>query len=231
MRHLMKSIAPALALLGLWVAPGHDAHADLIYDSGAPGFSGGSAISAGVTTAGFFSLGAATALTEVKFVSFDQTVVSSSLDWSVYKDAGGTPGQVVASGTATPTRTFLQVGTRSFDYYQNDFTLTGPTLTTGSYFLGLNDAVDSSQINGQFPRNWAENTPISPNFLAQRVGTGPWKAFPSTGVSFQLFGAPGTLTTPEPSSLVYTGTAVATALAGFWFRRRKGENPRGQARI
>jgi hypothetical protein len=221
MRIFRKNIAPTLALLGLWLASGRDARAGLIYESGAPGFIGGAAISAGVTTAGFFSLGADTTLTEVKFASLDQSVVSPTLDWILYDDAGGTPGQVIASGTATPTKSLLRSGFGSFDYYQNDFFLPGPTLAAGSYFLGLKDAVDSSQVNGQFPRNWAENPPVSPNFLVQQIDSGPWRAFPGAGVSFQLFGSPGTLATPEPSSLVYVGTAVATSLGGYGLRRRK----------
>ena len=220
MRGFMKRIAPVLALLRLLVASGNEAGADLIYNSGAPSFAGGAAISGGEISAGFFSLGADTTLTEVKFVSLDQPVVSPTLGWFVYDDTGGTPGQVVASGTATSTKAFLQLGFGPFDYDRNDFAVPGLTLAAGSYFLGLNDAADSSKVNGQFPRNWALNTPVSPNLVAQRTGTGPWQAFPSSGVSFQLFGSPATLTTPEPSTLVYSGTAVAMALGGYWLRRR-----------
>jgi hypothetical protein len=80
----------------------------------------------------------------------------------------------------------------------------------GSYFLGPNDPADVSKNNRQFARNWAENTPISPNVVAEQVGTGPWQALPDSGVSFQLCGSPATLATPEPSSIVPVGTTVAT---------------------
>jgi hypothetical protein len=220
MRITSRSIAPALALLGLWIGAGRAARAGVIYDSGPPGFTGGAAISAGDTTAGFFSLGAAATLTEVSFVSLDQPVVSPTLDWTVYEDAGGTPGAVVASGTATPTKTLLQAGFGAFDYYQNDFSVAGPTLGAGSYFLGLADSADSSLVNGQFPRNWAENTPTGPNFLAQRVGAGPWQASPDSGVSFQLLGSPAAVAVPEPATLAGASIGLALALGCTWRRRR-----------
>ena len=101
-----------------------------------PAFIGGAAISAGDTTAGSFCLGVATARTKVKFVDLDQPFVSSSLEWSVYEDAGGTPGQVLASGAAIPTKALLEVRFGSFSYYHNVFSLPGSPLAAGFYVPG-----------------------------------------------------------------------------------------------
>jgi hypothetical protein len=130
-----------------------------------------------------------------------------SVDWSITSQENG--GTVYGDGTANVTQQFIS--TNAFGYWEYEVTATGLNvgLTTGTYWLNLQNAVVS---NGD-PVYWDENSgagcnsPGCPSQASESaVGTIPSESFDIAGT-----GASGT--TPEPSSIVLFASVIL-GLAG-----------------
>ena len=119
----------------------------IIYDNGGPNQQDGNEMTEWIQ-AEDFNLSADSTLMIVNFWDIEApggAAYQGEIDWTLYADAGGTPGAAFASGTAAGvdvTRTFIQCCVLGlFDEYSNTFNISpGVALTAGTtYWLGLHN--------------------------------------------------------------------------------------------
>ena len=131
---------------------------DIIYDNGGPDQQNGNEMTAWLQ-AEDFNLSADATLTTVNFWDIEApggTAYQGEIDWSIYNDAGGSPGAEIASGAAVGaavTRTFTQCCVLGFyDEYSVSFPVSpGVALTAGTtYWLGLHNGPLSFQTRSEF---------------------------------------------------------------------------------
>jgi hypothetical protein len=124
-----------------------------------------------------------------------------TVDWSITSQENG--GTMYGGGTASVTQQFISVN--AYGYWEYEVSATGLNvgLSTGTYWLNLQNAV-TSQGN---PVYWDENSGMGchsqgcPSQASESaVGTIPSESFDITGTSGG--------TTPEPSSIILFGSGI-----------------------
>lgn len=208
-----------------------------LYDNTGPtsdGYNGAFAINGGLEVADSFTLASNSTLTGVNFIAWltDAEVIAAdfgtgnamtSVDWLITTSAFG--GTREGSGTASVTESYLKTvqngSNRSFDLYEVSFSLSDLSLTAGTYYLQLQNAVtvegntaywDTS--NGLSDAVGAGGDPPSDlNGVAGSVGT--------NSETFQIIGNADTSATPEPSSFLLLGSGLL-GLAGLVKRKLPG---------
>lgn len=190
------------------------AYATLLYDNGSPNGSNGSEMTMWIQ-AEDFALASPATITDVRFWTIEQPSqpgYNGSIVWTLYSDAGGSPGGILDRGTALAT----QVSTGSifgFEGFQNDFSLGPLALDAGTYWLGLHNGPLTHDSRDYF--YWQNSDPFSGNGHEDRTpfDSGGW-SINGEEHAFELFGT--TTTIPEPS----TGLLVIAGVLGLAGRRR-----------
>ena len=184
-------------------------------------------INQGLEVADSFTLASNSTLTGVNFIAWLPGVIAGdpgtgdamkSVDWLITGTAFG--GNLYGSGTASVTDSYLKtIQNGSYDLDQESFSLPDLSLTAGTYYLQLQNAVT---VDGQ-TAYWDDS-----NGLSDAVGAGGG-ASPSdlNGVAasvgtnsetFQIIGNADTSVTPEPSIFLLFGSGLL-GLAGLVKRK------------
>lgn len=215
---LVSAVAAALALQ-FSAAAG----AAVLYSNGgveaSPG--GGSGMNE-YNQAADFTLGGASNLTGITFFNLESAAAdyAGSIFWRIVGNLGGAPddGNVIGSGTASPTRTGLGAGPLGLNVVQNDFAISVLGLAAGTYWLELHNGPLGSTGFTDF--YWAMSNSSGGNDRDyDLIGGGPWLSN-SSEHAFNVLGE--RVTTPPPVPV--PGTIVLT-LAGMGLlaaRRRRG---------
>ncbi len=159
-----------------------------------------------------FTFSSATTIDAVRFFAGSfvgtPTAFSGTMDWFISDDNAGTPGAILASGSASPSVVFFSTDGQ-FYTNQYDFSIPNLTLGAGTYRLGVRDPGSS----GQFYWDDTQGVVGNPAYDSQSPQV------LTTDVAFELLGAPVSAT-PEPGSLVLLGTGLFT-LGVVVVRRRR----------
>jgi len=190
------------------------APAATLYDAGTYNGSGGNNTVEGYIGDDFILL-AMSDLTGIRFWTLEGTAgYLGSINWEIRSNSSNSPGAIIASGNANPTRT--NVGTAlSLTVYQNDLSLSVNGLAAGTYWFAIHDGLDSNvDPNPEFYWAWADlnatNTPTNRGreFL---IGGSTWDTV-SQEHAFLVQGDQ-TAATPEPAAGFLLGAGLlATAL-------------------
>jgi hypothetical protein len=152
-------------------------------------------------------------LTSIRFwADFGDWVnYTGTIHWGIYADNGGSPGDLIAGGLATPTRTYVSTVTDSFEVsynrYQLNFSLDAPLrLVAGTYWLALHHGPYDNEETGVYwiipaTQKRGENIYFrydqSP-FEGQWIQSGELLDVP---LAFALYGSPARV--PIPHSLLF----------------------------
>lgn len=133
-RKVIRALGGACLALGLAQA----AQAAIVFNNGAPNQNYGVNMS-GNLVAENFSLSGTTDITNLRFWSIQSAIgdYSGSLSWTIYSNAGASPGAVLQSGIASPAAAATGLST-FFGYAEYMFDIsTLFQLAAGNYWLGL----------------------------------------------------------------------------------------------
>jgi hypothetical protein len=205
-----------------------------LYDNTGPtsnGYNGSFAINGGLEVADSFTLASNSTLTGVNFIAWlpDAEVIAAdfgtgnamtSVDWLITTSAFG--GTTEGLGTASVTESYLKTvqngSFSSFDLYEVSFSLSDLSLTAGTYYLQLQNAVT---VDGQ-TAYWDTSNGLSDAFGAGGGDppsdlNGVAGSNGTNSETFQILGESES-TVPEPSSLLLLGSGLL-GLAGLVKRK------------
>lgn len=213
----MQTIAAAAALYLAMGTPG--VAATVIYDNGGPNRSGGTEMS-NTILAQDFMLAAPQALTSAVFhaVGLDNAISTAALRYSIFADNGGTPGAVVASGSAV-NKLVKATGEQALggEEYKVSFAFESAVVAAADtvYWLGLRFGDSDVPLNIY----WS-TTAFNDTALGMELFSGGWSGNTQEH-SFSL--GVGTSAVPEPAAwaLMISGFA----LSGVALRRRRAASP------
>jgi hypothetical protein len=196
--------------------------ADLVvYNNGGPDQSTGDEMTQ-MIQAEDFTLGADAGITGVRFWALDSSpsAYQGSIAWAIASDAFGTPGIILASGSATATLTgtgnSVVIDTQTLAEELVSFMIPEFSATNGTtYWLELHNGPIASSANSGFFWETSSSSPLND------VNTGQALVLPGA----DLWGDTGNehafelTATPEPSSLLLL--VVMIGLGVFTLRREK----------
>jgi hypothetical protein len=211
---MARGILAAAAAVVLAAQFAGSAHAGVLWDNGGPAVTnlGGSGMSDTIQ-AEDFQISGPSGLTGVTFWNLQSIPAdySGSIAWEISSDASGTPGAVVDSGTATPTRTAAG-SMLGLSQFQNDFAVS-TFLSVGTYWLTLHNGPVSSTSFTDFYWTWTDlNATNTGTNRGQELGLDP----PATGFTTNDQEHAFLISSvPEPGTLALAFCGIA----GFAFRR------------
>jgi len=176
-------------------------------------------INEGLEIADSFTLLSNSTLTGVHLIAWlSPSDTMTSVDWRITTSAFG--GTTEGAGTASVTDLYLRtVQNGSYDLDQESFSLSSLSLTAGTYYLQLQNAVtvDGKTAYWDVSNGLSDavaagdgDPPSDLNGFLNSVGT--------NSETFQIIGNADTSATPEPSSFLLLGSGLA-GLAGLLKRR------------
>lgn len=202
-RSLLSALTLAFPLLTAPVAA-----QSILYNNGAPGATG-DLINAARILSDDFALASAVSVTRIRFFTANFTEVpseySGTFNWAILLDDAGTPGAILASGTANPIATpFSVIGTSTISQF--DITIAALLLGPGTYRLQLQDPLSEGTFY------WARTAAVTgaPGYDAL---TGPRLI----DYSFEILGS--TAVVPEPATVALLAFGLVVIL-GTAARRR-----------
>ena len=223
----MKRIGLAVLFLSLVAAMGSiPALADsTLYDNTGPtsygnnSSNGAFTINQGLEVADSFTLASNSTLTGVNLIAWlSPSDTMTNVDWLITTSAFG--GTTEGSGTASVTGSYLKtVQNGGYDLDQVSFSLPDLSLTAGTYYLQLQNAVTGDghtvywdDSNGLSDAVGAGDgaSPSDLNGVVNTVGT--------NSETFQIIGNADASVTPEPSSFLLLGSGLL-GLAGLVKRK------------
>jgi hypothetical protein len=191
--------------------------ADLIFDNGPSNGDDGWEMTE-YFEADDFVVANRTLLSGAKFWNYAKAgSFTGSVTWEIYSNSAAGPGQLVASGTSTPSSHtptgYVLFGT--LHEAVTTFDITPVLLEPGTYWLALHNGPRQNTTRGMF---WAptDNRPSSGSASYSRgaLSSGAWfsNAFPGfpSDLAFQVFGTAVAAPTPTPTPLP-TATPTPTA--------------------
>jgi hypothetical protein len=205
---------PALCFLGLLGAVAAvPASAGTLYDNSTTGPTGsyqysGSPFADPFAASNSFTLGANSTITQIMFgdwVAEGDTL--NSVDWAITTEPFA--GTTVASGTASSYTTTLQDINTGWAISSNVFSIPDLSLGAGTYYLQLDNAVESTN----YPTFWDISS--GPSTAYQYNTNFPGAIELPASETFAIYGT--TAATPEPSSLLLLGSGIISSLV---LRRR-----------
>lgn len=206
------------ALVAAMFAVAGPLSAQVVFDGGTPNAGNGNEMTQW-RQANDFTLAAPTTVTGVRFWAFSTgdiaSAYSGTIQWDFMSDAGGTPGSVLYSGTATPVGTSYACAGCTYATSEYDFSVGSLAFGSGNFWLDLHNGTGYDRREFY----WSQTVPgVGQPGYEQNGGTG---GYASNGQdhAFQLIGTQGT-TTPEPSSMALIGTGLF-GLVPMIRRRRK----------
>ena len=192
------------------------AHAGVLWDNGGPATTnlGGSQMSDTIQAEDFQLSGQYT-LTGITFWNLQGVPAdyTGSIFWQILSDAAGTPGAVVDSGTATPTRSAAG-SMLGLSQFQNDFAVS-TFLTAGTYWLALHNGPLSATSFTDFYWTWTDlNATNTGTNRGQEFGLDPLATSFTTNDQEHAFSISGS-GVPEPGTV----SLAIFGIAGFALRR------------
>ena len=140
----------------------------------------------------------------------DITSYTGSIFWSLYLDASGLPGSVIASGTSTPDAVATGVSVAGSNEFVYEFPIDVVLSGSGTYWLALHNGPTSTvPATDMF---WETSNANSGNSHTMDLSlpSQPW-VDNFNSLAFEL-------EAPEPGTWVLVATGL---LGGFFIRRRK----------
>lgn len=212
-----KLLPAALMVLGLAATA---AQAVPVFDNGAPDQGYGVNMNANVV-AEDFTLGGATDITFLHFWSIQTTLgqYGGSIGWSILSDAGGTPGAVQFSGSASPSAVATGASGGFLDAGYTEYTFDIPMavqLGGGTHWLAL----ASTPLNPVSPAEMLWETTATGSGGTARYFDADLSAWTDTGfnLAFNIEGA--AVVTPPPIPEPSTLALMAAGLLAVGIRRR-----------
>ena len=204
----------------LAIAAASQVSAQVVFSNGAPDPTNGNEMSMWIQ-AQPFTLAAPATLTGVHFWDLENTgAFTGSIHWLIYANAAGTPGSILSQGdAATVSHVATGVNAIGLPEFSDDFNMAGPSLGSGSFWLGLHNGPLSHQSrDGMYWERNSPNTVDGKELIAPFAGT--WSTNGSGHVFNLRADAP---TVPEPGSVaLLAGMAVTgSAVAVKRLRRRR----------
>jgi hypothetical protein len=136
-----------------------------------------------------------------------------SIEWWIYGENGGLPGEVLYSGTSA-FRTNIEGEWAVYDLTRYSIDLSGVTLGAGNYWVGFHN---NSRAGGDPHWTFARSgSSFDGRSALLRPGSGWAKPYPGSNLTFAVEGTPAPV--PEPGTMLLVASGTAT-LAGW--RRRK----------
>ncbi len=186
------------------------ATAAIIVDNGLTNQTGGGDLNL-FQQADNFTLASARSIDLIRFWTLQESTAdyAGSIEWSILRDSGGNlPGLVVASGSFNSTQTATGNSASGLSEFIQEG-LVSINLGVGTYWLVLHNGPSSSQPATSF--YWAFADDQTGNSLSKELALGNSGTWVSNGaeLAFQLEGAGGGVTVPEPGSVLLVGAAMA----------------------
>jgi hypothetical protein len=214
-----------LAGLALFCAAlgGAAAHADTLYSNGPiNGETNAWTINFGFSVADSFTIGSTSSITGMDFGTWNfPGSSSSSVDWAILTGEPGS-GTVLFSGTASLTDTAVTTNSLGYTIDLDTLSLSGISLTSGTYWVELSNIVDSQgnpvfwDVNGGPSQAWESE-------LGDVTTCPDGQPGPNNRCStaFDIFGN-AVSDVPEPGSIWLLTAALSMFGLGFAFRRHTG---------
>ena len=221
---MIKLPAPfkALALFAATLLATSAAHATVLYSNGPYNGQGAPSSAPNITDGNYakdsFTIGASSTVTGIEFVSWNyppaDTIVS--VDWAIFSGLPipYTASPLIASGTGVVTSTFLlDHSAEGYDVYSDTFSIPSLALSTGTYSLGLYNALAGTL---SYDLRWDTNGGSS--IAVIHTNFGPFDGY-AASQSFQVLGSGASASVPEPDTLGLI--ALGLVMVGFASRKRR----------